>query len=744
MSYRFMMEGLAVFDSLGSRPLARTTGRRRAVERKRESDLSLQQLGLYYYVSFYTNLFPRVAATPHQTEQLSSSLLQSSSDSPDSQLPSATRLQALEASTVPFHRVRWIAFGTSSTRSILAELAVMGPVSVICSGISGALPETHTAITATRLSVVTETSYPASATASVSSTVVSILPSSNTIGASPISSATLTTSTDGTILSSTATTTIPAITSIPATITTSAASTATTSAASSSHTSASLSSSDVIGVSVASGVSAIFLVGVSIFFCTRRLRRRRQNKESKEIFEIGGQMSEPPDFTAAALRGSLAGGPNVPGIGSTFNQFPSQPMPRQGSTAILTQPGKIAKTQEIGPSPKTEYGGSPQSQVSQHTVSHLLPAGTASGIVPEPLRLNRQPLIRPQSEATVFDEEEQRPGSIFGPPLVKAQSLDARSTPDSKQDQGGPVRGMGLPPDPRPRRQDQMSFGPSGYPYKWEKSAASIPTASQNDNSNNGHPALSKRLSPQGASRTSPVQPGNGNTTLQRNFSRLGRQTNTPRSAEASTDTSHKTIEAEDEWTEKNKLSIPPQLTTVQDRTPANEVSVASQSSPVRYPAMPRSAAIVPASKVTRRSQKAELYTENTQIDTSMDGQAGVLNRTAAAADESRVAETHGRNTTFFIDSSSRSRSSSPSSLLAKRRGETVADEMENQFRSGVHPKYPAVSGADKGRERRKPVRGAESSEALGKTPRSGIPSSPHAHSITPTRRGEDLYLRVD
>lgn len=595
--------------------------------------------------------------------------------------------------------------GSCSSEIIAANSSA---VYEICNGVSGALPETHSAITATRYSVVTETSFLTSTTVVPPASVVSVLPSGTSSASMTSSDGSLTSS-----LSSIATTTSPLV-SIPAK-TSAKTSASTSTAAAATHASSALGSPAVIGVSVASGVSGIFLVGVLVFFCGRKLRRKRLNAEAKESFEIGGRMSEPPEFTAAALRESISRAPGeVIEGGAHFQQFPSQPLARQGTT----EPEAI-NLKEIGNSPDTEYGGSPQSQTSQHTLSRLLPEKT-SGMVPEPLRVIRKP-VRPLSEATEFDEEEQRPDDIFGPPLEKPQPFGVGRKPENNQEYGSPVRAIGLPADPRPRRHDQMPYNMSPYSYKWDKSPASIPRASR-DNQNN--------LSPYGISHSQ--YNSNGNTPLQRNFSRLGRdphsfstQPNTPRSTETAADTSYETIQVEDDWTEKSKLSLGPQLTPVQEKA---EVPPLPTQPPARYPAVPRSAAIVPAARVPRRSQAAEVYYENRKVD-------------AAPMEESFQTETTESNGTFFLDSSSRSRSSSPGSrLLAKRRGETVADEMESQFRTGVQPRYPSASARKITISRTN----AHPSRPYGPPGSGGVRSPPQAHNITPTRLGDDLYLRVD
>jgi hypothetical protein len=206
-------------------------------------------------------------------------------------------------------------------------------------------------------------------------------------------------------------------------------------------------------------------------------------------------------------------------------------------------------------------------------------------------------------------------------------------------------------------------------------------------------------------------------------------------------DSSYETITAEDDWTmtERSKLSVPSQVPRQSQQPQQRRLSPVSEriplptKSPLRYPAIPRSAAaaIVPATaQGMRKSHVAEVYYDGPQSLPSMPPPPPPSNHNNFSNPMSMVHE---------LGPGQRSRSASPSpsvnsSLLAKRRGESVADKMESQFRSGVQPK-PTIS--------RKVVL-ARNGQAT--TTSEDVQSSPSAkkHNITPTRRGDDLYLRVD
>ncbi|KAE8548220.1 hypothetical protein EYB25_010014 [Talaromyces marneffei] len=676
----------------------------------------------------------------------------------------------------------------------------------ICNDVSGALPETHGAITATRVSVVTETTHlvtttPASvsaeSTSGASTALTTVAVSSTPSGSTLVTTARIT-------ATATAATTLPitALTTFPSTVTLSGIpATSAPTASSAAAKSTSLSSPAVIGVSIASGISVIFLVAVAILFCGRKLRRRRlQEKAAPQSFEIGGAMSEPPDFTAATFvpqpwpptqPSQFPGGTmeNEYDGGAHFQQFPSQPLSReqQGPLVIMTRldaaNANNVYANKAAMSPETDYNGSPQSQTSQRTLSRLLPErtslqGIGIGIVPEPLRVIRQPPTtntvrvvggpspRPTSEATVFDEDEQQLNSndIFGPPLNRTRRMSQQRIVAEGRSS---MRAVGLPAGPRamlpPLRTGQEQQNPYDgngsagyYSYQWDKEAVPIPNA----------PRRRTGMSPAQQYNNS----GNWNNTasLQRNFSRLG---NAPRSLTTPTksnayrrpysrhpngfdvapaDPSYETLTAEDDWTttERSKLSIPyqvrrqskqqqqqqpPRLSPVSERIPL------PTKSPLRYPAIPRSAAaaIVPATaQGMRKSHVAEVYYEGRHSASSMPPPPPPNNN-----NNNNNNFPNPMDMVYELGPGQRSRSASPSpsvnsSLLAKRRGEGVADKMEAQFRSGVQPK-PTISRKVVVAMNGEPNNTAASGEVQS-------PPSAKKHNITPTRRGEDLYLRVD
>lgn len=285
----------------------------------------------------------------------------------------------------------------------------------ICDSVPGALAETHATLTAT-------TFAPASST----TTTMAEVTTSSTTTTHTAESTTDSETSKSTV--STSTTSDPAaeITSYhPSTTasgilshTSSDTSTATPTKSSTSATGKSdghgVSPGLVIGVSVVSGVAGCFIIGVAVFFCAKRWRKKNQTD-----FEIGGDMSEPTGFSEPSY--SRGPSPNLNPEPSELNamrspmemsqvslpprSLQSTPYP-QNSTAPgirLVETPRDEQNQRIGCAitSESDWEGSPRTVDSQHTLAELLP-NQSVGLVPKPLKL----WYRPASSATVFEEDE--------------------------------------------------------------------------------------------------------------------------------------------------------------------------------------------------------------------------------------------------------------------------------------------------------------------------------------------------
>ncbi|KAF7157822.1 hypothetical protein CNMCM5623_002256 [Aspergillus felis] len=219
-----------------------------------------------------------------------------------------------------------------------------------------------------------------------------------------------------------------------------------------------LNAAAVIGVSVTSGVAGFFILGVIIFFCCRRVRRQHQKIKDRDFFEIGGAMSEPPDFGLPLPRRPIQGPPN-PSFSAGSQQSNSE-------TARLMSPFKPAIRNPAvivtGPcdyhfpydspdrigfavSTNSEFDASP-SQTSERTVSDLLPDKPNMNLYPKPLRWSSHKPSRHMSSDTLFEEDAVRPRSLLGSSSQNKGSVGGTNGHNHSQ-QRRPA--MGLPSNPR-------------------------------------------------------------------------------------------------------------------------------------------------------------------------------------------------------------------------------------------------------------------------------------------------------
>lgn len=316
----------------------------------------------------------------------------------------------------------------------------------ICNPVAGALPRTHATITATVAPEHTPT--PPRQAGGVNSTSVSCTSST---------SVHLTTST-----SRQTATTVSSSHSQPPTYTTtkgshsvSSSSPTNTNAGETSNpagTSHSLNSGAVIGISVASGISFAFIIAVIFFFCCRRLRKKRRKEDHPNFFEIGGFMTEPPEFSLPPTRRPTPGPRSYISTANRDQEQQAMPQFNPGNhyPGLRLDHARSAGhdgTAQIGVavSPESEIETSPMSQTSQRTVSELLP--DKPELYPEPLRLSRQNHSRPNSEATLFEED------TVGRRLSTHGAVDSWEGSSGSASNGSrpynraPM--LGLPPNPR-------------------------------------------------------------------------------------------------------------------------------------------------------------------------------------------------------------------------------------------------------------------------------------------------------
>ncbi|KAJ5834935.1 hypothetical protein N7447_000961 [Penicillium robsamsonii] len=319
----------------------------------------------------------------------------------------------------------------------------------ICDSVSEALPKTHQTITATIFSdtsttitsdveTTTETTSTSSTsttehTSEVSMTTPTATSASASTSASTSASASASTSASTSALASTPTSNTSSHTSSITLYDASSSSGSQVGPTSSTGQISSDSSEDtnkkgdhaitpaaVIGMSVASGVAGSFIIVVAVFFCCKRWRGKQRERAPSHIFEIGGVMSEPSDFSKPM--------PPLPtdglGLGSSYS-------PTSDRETMLQRPGTFHSMATVHPpsrytpqsatvyhsgqtkgpqdqerigfafSSDSDWESSPRTQSSQHSVARLIP-DPAAGLYPKPLKWSH----RPPSGETLFEEDE--------------------------------------------------------------------------------------------------------------------------------------------------------------------------------------------------------------------------------------------------------------------------------------------------------------------------------------------------
>ncbi|KAF7118939.1 hypothetical protein CNMCM5793_008577 [Aspergillus hiratsukae] len=318
---------------------------------------------------------------------------------------------------------------------------------VLLSYESGAVPKTHATITATVMSTI----YPTTETTTTTSPSTLLTTSTTT----DTSSSEISSSTSSTLASfETPLTVTHSVQNSPST--TSDQSAPSTSTA----TSSGLNAAAVIGVSVTSGVSGFFILGVIIFFCCRRVRRQHRKIKNRDSFEIGGIMSEPPDFGLPLPRPPVQGPPNPSFSGGSQQSnsetarlmSPFKPATRNPAVTV-TGPGDYHfaydSPDRIGfaVSTNSEFDASP-SQTSERTISDLLPDKPNMNLYPKPLRWSNHKPSRHISSDTLFEEDAVRPRSILGSSSQNKGSTGGTNGHNGSQHNRVNLA-MGLPANPR-------------------------------------------------------------------------------------------------------------------------------------------------------------------------------------------------------------------------------------------------------------------------------------------------------
>ncbi|KAJ5674064.1 hypothetical protein N7462_009503 [Penicillium macrosclerotiorum] len=292
-------------------------------------------------------------------------------------------------------------------------------------------------------------------------TAISFAPASSTTTADSTTSDTTTTSKSTSTNTSRTTKTDKSAdnTSLPSVASTSDseyASSPTSPSASSTQTSGKshITSGTVIGVSVSSGVAGCFIIGVAVFFLSKKWRQKK-GEEGGE-FEIGGSMSEPLDFSRPSSGNSMynpgTGGDPGPGGGffasgalqsnevHAFRSLSNNASietagawARGALGAGLPQQDNENELAENTINSPGSYGTPPRTLSSQRTLTD--PPQQPIPIHPPALKWNH----RPDSGETLFEEDEYLPNvplqdnsfSMTSPVSAAATSFGATGLPSN-------------------------------------------------------------------------------------------------------------------------------------------------------------------------------------------------------------------------------------------------------------------------------------------------------------------------
>ncbi|KAL4942245.1 hypothetical protein BDV06DRAFT_222341 [Aspergillus oleicola] len=262
-----------------------------------------------------------------------------------------------------------------------------------------------------------------------------------------------------------------------------------------------LNSGAVIGVSVASGIAGFFIIGVIIFFCCRKIRRKAQDRE---FFEIGGHMSEPPDFNFPPRRPPMGPRPS-PGSHPTDSESARLVTPADtvyhdpGYNAahfpavIVTEPeedrdqgGHMSATNaDRAGHQSSSWDYETASIASSRTVSDLLPDKPTYELYPRPLRWSLHKKSRPASGATFIED---KTGSK---PLPSPTLPQFTFTPTSERGQGR-LPMTGLPANPRAMK---YGFAGPGQTQAMKASARGKRPVYSNEEAQSSRQAASREIS---------------------------------------------------------------------------------------------------------------------------------------------------------------------------------------------------------------------------------------------------------
>lgn len=597
----------------------------------------------------------------------------------------------------------------------------------VCAGIRNALPNTHAVITATMVAVASASGdlFDTSAQTTSSQIPLSITPSSGSILATGLVVATGTPSGQP---SPTNVSSVVASTSAPSQTSHAAATTSTVAPV----TTGALTTPQIAGIAVAGVASASVAFGVMLFlYCLRRRRALKQQMEQLP-FEIE---KAPPK----ANPNSSDPPPPPPKDGETSNdnpgtaarkvdQAPKVPPKDGGKRRSFWR--RTIKPDDIGVAvtPETAHQESPISVASYRTTSRLLPDKPAYTLWPRPMQILQY--NRPESTHTNFEEDMQ--GGRRSVPNVSiaalrgSRSVDLSRRPIQRHDmqnqyysqeypvdslalmyakeKGSHYRRPSLPTNIRPQTQETPEAQWIAPPYRLERPAALR------------HPTSLRPGPPQPRNLLQPASfpPTARSSNYSGNYSLASTEPHLNRPIQSYHPASRRSMSTQQSLRYSNASETSFESAGEDDETPPAEPTLSPvvespQSSPIsalKYPKVPRSASLAKAAGVYRPP-----------LESGRDA----VRYASGATNE------HGQRP------APTKRDSSPSSLLAKRRGNKAAAELEK----GLRLRQDDNAGLPS-----RTVLKVINTPGIENAPQS-LKSPTWGPKLTPTMRGGDLYLEV-
>ncbi|PGH00375.1 hypothetical protein AJ79_08227 [Helicocarpus griseus UAMH5409] len=276
----------------------------------------------------------------------------------------------------------------------------------VCSGFKGAIPNTHSVITATATAMATPGAGP---TTSLGNSLTISAPSTSAQSSSTIS-----------------TTSSPSQTSRPTTIlprtSTSAQPTTLPSETAAAANKSVLNSGQVLAFAIVSTIATTLILGLILFYLVKRRRKKKLESKNGSEFEIGGEMSEPPPSDSPT--GYRGDAPLKTPVGRYNEPVGRQLSPRTFDAQQQFAAGMLHPAYKVNNGDNASLSTSNTAKsLSFRTISQLLPDKPNYEFPPP-----RHPIAghlghRPISAATEFEEDhDDRKGLLSGDDYRAEQS----------------------------------------------------------------------------------------------------------------------------------------------------------------------------------------------------------------------------------------------------------------------------------------------------------------------------------